>query len=141
MSALPSIKAMLICDNIITEMGSRKKSLIGVFEKIGAQKFPCTHFSLGLYVNFTDAFGKYEFKLELFDIEKQEATATAKIPEASISDKLGTGELVFNLKGLKFSHPGKYEFRIYANDRLLGTKSFGVEEVKPPEKQDEEANK
>jgi hypothetical protein len=135
MSAFPSIKAMLICDNIITEALSGKKSLIGVFEKIGAQKFPFTHFSLGLYVNFTDALGKYEFKLELFDVEKQEAIATAKIPEANISDKLGTGELVFNLKGLKFSHPGRYEFRIFANNRLLGTKSFGVEEVKPPEGQ------
>ena len=126
MSITPSIKAMLICDRVITEVGSNKKSLIGIFENIMSSKFPCTHHSLSVYVNFTDALGKYDFKLELADVEENKVLSAAEIKNANIEDKLGTNELAFNLQGLSFPHPGKYEFRIYANERFFGTKSFTV---------------
>ena len=126
---VPSLKAMLTCDNIITEQGTGKKSLIGIFEKIYSSDFPCIHHSLSVYVNFTDALGKYNFRLELYDVEKEQVLARAELRDVSIPEKLGTGELAFNLRGLGFSHPGKYEFRIFANDRLFGIKSFFVEKV------------
>lgn len=135
---VPSLKAMLICDNIITEQGTGKKTLIGIFEKIHSFKFPCIHHNLSVYANFTDALGQYNFRLELYDVGKEQVLAKAEIKDASIPDKLGTSELAFNLKGLVFSHPGKYEFRIFANDRLFGMKSFFVEQARIPQQQQPE---
>jgi len=122
----PSIKAMLICDRVITEVGTNKKSLIGIFENIASIKFPCIHHSLSVYVNFTDALGKYDFKLELVDVEENKILNSAEIKNANIGDKLSTSELAFNLQGLSFAHPGKYEFRIYANGKFFGAKSFTI---------------
>jgi len=125
-SITPSIKAMLICDRVITEVGTNKKSLIGIFENIMSSKFPCVHHSLSVYVNFTDALGKYNFKLELVDVEGNKVLNAAEIKDANIVDKLSTNELAFNLQGLSFPHPGKYEFRIYANGKFFGAKSFTI---------------
>ncbi len=54
-SPTPKTNAMLICDYVITERGTNKNSLIGVFETIGAATFPCTHFAMSVYINFSDA--------------------------------------------------------------------------------------
>jgi hypothetical protein len=37
---IPSVVAMLICDQVIAEQGTNKKSLIGVFEIFNALVFP-----------------------------------------------------------------------------------------------------
>lgn len=125
-SIVPSLKAMLICDRVITEVGTNKKSLIGIFENIMSAKFPCVHHSLSVYINFTDALGMYDFKLELVDADENKVLNAAEIKGVNIEDKLSTSELAFNLQGISFVHPGKYEFRIYANGRFFGAKSFTV---------------
>ena len=128
-SIAPSIKAMLICDRVITEVVTNKKSLIGIFENIMSAKFPCIHHSLSVYINFTDALGKYDFKLELVDVEENKILNAAEIKGINIEDKLSTSELAFNLQGLSFPHPGKYEFRIYANGKFFSAKSFTIIQV------------
>jgi hypothetical protein len=45
----PVFKAMLICDQAIREEGTGKTSLIGIFEQIGARRFPVRHSSLAVY--------------------------------------------------------------------------------------------
>lgn len=40
MSTPPTVSTMLFCDNAIIEAGSRKSSVIGIFERIRASKFP-----------------------------------------------------------------------------------------------------
>ena len=46
----PHLNAMLICDTVITEVGTNKKSLIGLFENISASSFPA-YPSLSVFVN------------------------------------------------------------------------------------------
>jgi len=122
----PSKEAMLVCDSIITEAHTNKKSLIGIFEEITAFQVPFRHESLSVYVKFTGALGEYQFKLELVDLKTGETVGRGKIGPITIGDKLQSYELVFNLRGLMFKHAGKYEFRIAANDEMFGTKSFTV---------------
>ena len=128
---VPKTNAMLICDQVITEQETNKKSLIGIFEHIGAAQFPATHHAMSVYVKLTDAQGSYHFHLALFDLKNETAVADCPIPEAvPISSPLQSHELVFNLRGLKFPHPGENEFRIFANDRIFGQKTFVVNELR-----------
>ncbi len=122
----PSKEAMLVCDSIITEVGTNKKSLIGIFEDIASNKFPFRHESLSVYIKFTGAMGEYVFRLELVELHTNESVGQGTVGPLNISDKLGSYELVFNLKGIVFKNAGKYEFRIYANDEIFGVKSFNV---------------
>lgn len=128
---IPKINAMLLCDSVITEIGTNKKSLIGIFENIYAPAFPCNHYHLSVYIKFTSAQGKYHFKLELVDISNDKIIGKGEIPGLNVSDKLGSYELAFNLMGLKFGHEGKYEFRIFADNKFLDSKIFNV--VKTPQ--------
>lgn len=127
----PKVNAMLICDKTITEAGTNKKSLIGIFENINAYNFPCTHPFLSVYIKLTDANGRYKFLLELVDLETDKPIGRGELPQAiDINDPLITRDLVFNLAALKFTHPGKYEFRIFANDQICGQKTFLVNKAK-----------
>lgn len=131
----PKMNAMLICDSVITEVGTNKRSLIGVFENINAFKFPIAHHFLAVYVKLTDAQGTYKFKLELVDLGKNIIVGKGEIPDSiNITNRLGTYELVFNLGGLKFDHPGEYEFRIFANERIFAQKKFSVTQITVPER-------
>lgn len=125
---VPKANAMLICDYVITERGTNKKSLIGVFENIGAATFPCTHFAMSVYIKLTDAQGNYRFRLELIDLQSDTLIGKSEMPEeVHVPSPLSAHELVFNLRGVRFMHAGEYEFRIFANDKIFGQKKFIVE--------------
>lgn len=131
MSVFPSPKAnaMLVCDYVITEQGTNKKSLIGVFENINAARFPCVHHGLSVYIKMTEGIGKYRFRLELIDLKNDKSIGKGEIPhDIELRNPLAAHELVFNLKGLKFAHAGEYEFRMFANDKIMAQKSFMVSE-------------
>lgn len=134
---VPKTNAMLICDYVITERGTNKKSLIGVFENIGAATFPCTHFAMSVYIKLTDAQGSYRFRLELIDLQGDAMIGKSEMPEEiRVPSPLVAHELVFNLRGVRFMHAGEYEFRIFANDKIFGQKKFIVEAMnqnRPPE--------
>ena len=104
-SPTPKTNAMLICDYVITERGTNKKSLIGVFENIGAATFPCTHFALSVYIKLTDAQGGYQFRLELVDLQSDIMIGKSEMPEeVRVPSPLDAHELVFNLRILKSKH-------------------------------------
>ncbi|OQA56281.1 MAG: hypothetical protein BWY42_01065 [Candidatus Omnitrophica bacterium ADurb.Bin277] len=129
---VPKTNAMLICDYVITERGTNKKSLIGVFENIGAASFPCTHFAMSVYIKLTDAQGSYRFRLDLVDLHEDKTIGQSEMPnEVQVPSPLVAHELVFNLRGVRFAHPGEYEFRIFANGSIFGQKKFAVEQAGP----------
>ena len=127
---VPKTNAMLICDYVITERGTNKKSLIGVFENIGAATFPCTHFAMSVYVKLTDAQGSYKFRLDLVSLTDDKTIGQSEMPhEVHVPSPLVAHELVFNLRGVRFMHSGEYEFRIFANGAIFGQKKFVVEQA------------
>ena len=126
----PKANAMLICDQVITDKSTGKKSLIGVFENISAAVFPCIHHLLSVYVKLTEAHGTYRFALELIDLKRNVAIARGEIPHDIVTDNpRSVHELVFNLRNLKFLDPGDYEFRIFANGKIFGQKTFLVQQL------------
>lgn len=128
--ATPKANAMLLCDSVITEVGTNKKSLIGVFENINVMKFPAFHHFLAVYIKLTEAKGTYRFRLELVNLKNNTILGKGEIPQdIAIDNPLGTHELVFNLGGLKFDAPGEYEFRIFANDKIFEQKTFLVRQI------------
>lgn len=125
----PKTNAMLICDYVITEQNTNKKSLIGIFENINAGKFPCIHHALSVYIKMTEGQGVYRFRLELIDLRSDKVVGKGEIPkDIHITSPLTAHELVFNLRSIKFEHPGEYEFRIFGNDKIFGQKTFIVSE-------------
>ena len=126
MAVLPVVKAFLICDYVIHEQETNKKSCIGIFHQIGAERFPCRHGQLAIYANISDALGEYVFSLSLIHLTDGREIGSGKTPPLTIPDRLQTAELAFRLQNIVFPEPGEYEFRLLGNDMLLAQKKVSV---------------
>ena len=122
----PILKAILLCDQTIVEEGTRKRSLIGIFDRVKAAQLPTMHSSMSIYVQFREIEGLFDFTLELYDLSAEKTLHRAVIPNFKVQEKSRDCELVFNLLSVRFDHEGGYEFRIYVNDMIFGQKSFQV---------------
>ena len=126
MDIKPILKAMLLCDQTIVEDTTRKRSLIGIFDRVKASQIPTIHPSMSVYVQFREIEGVFDFMLELYDLSAGKTLHKALIREFKVQERSRDCELVFNLLSLRFEHEGEYEFRIYVNDMVFGQKSFQV---------------
>jgi hypothetical protein len=126
MDIKPILKAMLLCDQTLVEEGSRKRSLIGIFDRVKAAQLPTTHPALSVYVQFREIEGVFDFTLELYDLGEEKTLHKATVKSFKVQEKSRDCELVFNMLSLRFEHAGDYEFRIYVNDTIFGQKSFQV---------------
>jgi hypothetical protein len=113
---IPSVVAMLVCDQVIVEQGTGKKSLIGVFENVNSTAFPMQA-RLAIYAKLVDASGHYDFLIRLVNLKDETKVAEIKA-EANI-DPMAPAEFAINFVGMIFPEPGKYEFQLYANGTYL----------------------
>jgi hypothetical protein len=127
----PNLNAMLLCDHTIREQGTGKISLIGIFENISAASFPVIHPALSVYAKLGDAQGEYTIRLELIRLDDSHLVAQGTLKTA-FTDRMTPAELVFALQNLGLERPGRYEFRLHANERFVAGKSFTVVETAPP---------
>ena len=125
MALHPSLNAMLVCDLTIREERTGKISLIGVFENIAAPAFPTVHRALAVYAKLVDAEGDYDIRLELVRLDDARSVAEGRMT-AKFADRMAASELIFDLENLGFERPGRYEFRLHANERFVASKSFTV---------------
>lgn len=127
----PVVKAFLVCDQIIQDAQSGKKSLIGVFHELRAERFPAVHPILWIYANLTDAHGRYHFQIRLVDVERGDVLGRGEPPAIEIPGPLQTTELSAQLRNVALPRPGTYEFQLLSNDQMLATKAIRATLVKP----------
>ena len=134
----PVVKAFLICDQVIHDAQSGKKTLVGVFHELRAEQFPAVHPVLWIYANLTDARGKYAFEIRFFDVERNTVLGQGTPPEIRIPGPLQTTELSAQLRNIALPGPGIYEFQLLVNGDLIATKAIRVSHVKAEGDEDED---
>lgn len=130
----PALNAMLVCDLVIREEVTGKTSLIGIFENVSAHQFPAQCGFLSVYVKLGDAQGEYGIRLELVQLEDLRVIGRGQF-RATFGDRMIPAELIFQIGNLVFEGRGHYEFRLYANDRWVGSKSLNVVQAAEPRPQ------
>ena len=55
--AAPEVLAMIICDTVIEDVESGKKSLIGLFDHVNTSRLPSIVNELNVFVSLTDGRG------------------------------------------------------------------------------------
>lgn len=129
---IPSVVAMLICDQIINEQFTNKKSLIGVFDNFNSLTFPVGIPRLAVYVKLADAVGDYLFKLRIVKLKDESLIAEVGI-QARITDATQYSELALNLPSIPLPEPGKYEFQLYAGENFLHRVTVQAVLAQPPQ--------
>ena len=130
----PSIKAFLVCDYVIEDRTTKKKSLIGLFTHLQGLTFPFLHHQMGLYFCLTDAQGTYQFEISLIYLNTEFLMAKAQLPLVDIPDRLQIADFCLTLNNLAFPGPGRYEFQLYSNGEFLAQKDFNVIQMAQPPK-------
>lgn len=126
MNNIPSVLATLLCDWIIVEQGTAKKTLVGLFDGLSSSSFPISR-PVSFYARLTDLEGHYHFTLRIvrLDGDNEELMAGAEF-ESNADDRLGILEVALNLPPVPFTASGRYEFQLYAEDVFIGRAVLNV---------------
>lgn len=132
--AKPSVQAFLVCDQVIEDSLTKKKTLVGIFTHLQAAAFPFQHQHMGLYFCLTDAEGTYHFDIDLVYLNSEQLVCRATLPNIVIADRLQISDFGINIPSLIFPAPGRYEFRLRMDSHLIAQKDFTVVQMQPPPK-------
>jgi len=123
--------AIVVCDQIIEDKLTSKKSLIGIFNQIAAANFPCTHPRVSVFVCLTEGRGDYGARLRIVHEETGTVVADLNGP-IQFPDANAVVELNFDLIGLTFPQAGLYSIEFYCDDALVLERRFHVAKLKTP---------
>jgi hypothetical protein len=129
----PTGLAIVICDQIIEDKLTGKKSLIGIFNNINGTNFPCRHPQMAVFVSLTEGRDSYNAQLRIVNEETTDTIGELS-GQIQFPDIHHVVELNFNLVGLVFPQPGLYSIEFYCDDALVLERRFHVTQAKPPPK-------
>jgi hypothetical protein len=122
----PILLALVLCDMIIREMTTNKLSLIGTFNSLSSQTFPCVHQTFWVYVAITEGRGRQSSKLRITSLSTGQTIF--ELPgEIEFGGPTSVGELVFQLNAIRFDTPGLYAVEFWAGDDMLGSRKIHVQ--------------
>ena len=103
--------ALILCDTIIEDCFTGKKSLIGLFSQIHAPKLPCIHPSMMLLVSVTGGQGTYpcEVVCEHPDLTEPVFRLHCTL---KFENPFQVLDMIFSPKNVMFKLPGKYEIKV-----------------------------
>ena len=113
LNELPVGIGLIPCENVIEDIRTRKKSIIGIISKITADSFPFTIQSLNVLVSLTGCTSAFPCRLKCVHDETRQEILNVKcdIKPASVHDVV---EVLVTFKTLKFPEPGSYTFSVVA---------------------------
>ncbi len=121
----PKALAFIICDTVIDDKASNKKSLIGMFNNIYSAKFPCRHAALNVFVSLTEGHGEYKCSLVCVKDDESKKIAQMDGP-IKFNNPLSVVEAKFEIRGMVLPEPGMYRFDFLCGDVPVVSRKFEV---------------
>lgn len=121
----PSVLSINICDSVIRDEATKKVSLIGLFNTIKANSFPCKHPILHAYIALTNGHGKYKTEIRFSHLDDQKPIA-GMVGELEFKNPLQVIELNLCWQNLSFRESGEYIVEVLCDGSQVGTRKFGV---------------
>jgi hypothetical protein len=121
----PEVLAMILCDQIITDVETNKKSLIGLFDQVETATLPCMVHELHVYLSLTDGHGTLPVTLSCIEMEEGEELFHGDA-EVEFTDPLQVVELQFIFPNARFPRAGEYRFQLSALGQILRERKFQI---------------
>ncbi|MCK5804678.1 MAG: hypothetical protein KAI66_17705 [Lentisphaeria bacterium] len=115
LSESPMGLALVVCDTIIEDKTTGKKTLVGLFDRVQTLKLPCAHPAMSILVTLTGGRGDYPAEVICRHTETDEVTFSAK-GKVTLRDPRQVVDLVFRLNGVRFKHAGMHWVQFLADD-------------------------
>ena len=109
----PVCKAILLCDSVNMDDSTELADILGVFSKLGLERFPSPIPPFIVYLQLTNGVGRYRLTVEVHDLHNGEVLFRI---EAFIEfdDKLNAQILAIPISLLSLRHPGPYDIIVLA---------------------------
>ena len=124
----PIVLSIVICDTIIRDEQTKKISLIGLFNAIRTDSFPCTHNQMHVYVALTEGHGKYKTEIRFIEAGG-EVPIAGIVGELNFTSPLQIAELNTCWQKLHFKKPGEYIVEILCDGKPVGSRKFIVSKI------------
>lgn len=120
----PRCIAVLICNEVIEDVRTRSKTLVGLFDTIHAHSLPAVHPRMFIMAQFTDGVGEWPVSFRISGPENDEIAlldGTAKI-----TDPLSVLDIVFDLHGLPLRTEGVHFVDVHIAGEHAAGRRFNV---------------
>jgi len=122
-AAAPTLVSLLICDQVIDDRLTNKKSAIGLFNTITTHSIPARLPQVTIMATLTEVRGRTPLELRLVrDSDNEVVMQTSGYVDSP--DPLAIVDLVFGLQGIKLPEAGQYAFELLSGGALLGRRRF-----------------
>ena len=129
MPQTPKCKAIIICDDVIEDKHSGKKSIIGAFNTLWANKFPASHPQAVLFLSLTDGQGEVDVSIRIVkDLQPNMSGQDIFKADGKVKfeNPLDTAEMILRLHNLPLPSPGNYSFIVEVNGEMIGDRRVKV---------------
>ena len=108
---------IIVCDNAFVAQGSNFLNIIGIFDRVSAEKFPAVHPRIIVVTNLTGEVGEYNQIITLKNKLTGEKLAelSGKININVIGQK---AQFIGNFFNLVFPSAGEYIFEVSINNQI-----------------------
>jgi hypothetical protein len=126
---LPTVKSMILCDDLLLDEQSDKIHLMGVFNTIhpeGDPAFPYRLRKLSVFLQLTDAEGEYEAKIVICKGDTDRVISASPVHMIDFLDRLQLKWAHFRLLNCPFPHPGLYWVQFHCEGQVLSEQRLGL---------------
>lgn len=127
---IPEVLAFVLCDDVITDRETGKRSIIGTFSTIHVRRIPALHHRMAIYIALTEGRGEQLLRIVISHIESEKTVVQVQ-GKLNVKDPNAVGEFGVRIVPLPLPEVGTYAVDLYTNDELLKTRRFRVEQIAP----------
>ena len=126
----PTLVSLILCEQIIDDRITNKKSAIGLFNMILVPTLPVTLHQMVVLASLTEIEGQVDLELRLIRDTDNAVLFRTQGPVKAPSP-LATVDLVFRMQGIKIPVAGQYAFEVLFAGELLSRRRFQVLQHSP----------
>ncbi len=127
----PTLLFSVLCDDVRRE-DNGKFILLGLFEKIGAVKFPVRHPTLYVMNCWCSGIGKFSQNTRILKADGS-VLAEDKKTEFALKDLKSKHRVVARFNNLLFEKPGEYSVEVTLDDDLKVRYPLIIQQITPPQ--------
>ena len=129
--------ALVVCDTIIEDKLTGKKTLVGLFQQILAHRFPWVHPAMSVFVTVTSGRGRYPCEIICRHMDNETVAFAAK-GTLELRDPSQVVDVAFRMNGVRFPKPGMYWLHFLTDEVPIMMRPIHVKERKPKDSESPE---
>ncbi|MBL8878600.1 MAG: hypothetical protein JNG88_05720 [Phycisphaerales bacterium] len=119
----PTLVSLLLCDQLIDDRFTNKKSAIGMFNTIISPTMPTVIQQVTVLASLTELSGQSIVELRLVR-DADNGLIFSGNGRVDAPNPLAVVDLIFTLQGIQLPTPGQYAMELWSSDDLLGRRRF-----------------